>query len=308
LSEAAAVYSMTGFASVRLDGLEVGSATLSLKSVNHRFLDLQVRIPGQMEALEAQLRKLLTAALRRGHVELSLQIERRVRASVGFNEELLAGYIDAFRAAAEKHGLNAEPDLNEMLRLPGMLTAQAAPGTQREEVAGLEAAVLEAVPGLLELFQQAREQEGASLVAALRASMERLRVLADEAAALREGVREAMFERLRGRIAELTQPTASGELEARMLTEAALLAERSDVEEELVRLRTHAERFLAMLEAGGEVGKRLDFLLQELNREANTLLSKTSGASSGNGLRITEIGLEMKVEIERAREQVQNLE
>ena len=309
MSEAAAVYSMTGFASVRLDGLEVGSATLSLKSVNHRFLDLQVRIPGQMEVLEAQLRKLLTAALRRGHVELTLQIERRVRASVGFNEELLAGYVDAFRVAAAKHGLNAEPDLNEMLRLPGMLAAQAAaPGVQREELAGLEAAVVEAVPGLVELFQQAREQEGASLVAALRTSMERLRVLADEAAALREGVRVAMFERLRARIAELTQPTATGELEGRLLTEAALLAERSDVEEELVRLRTHAERFLAMLEAGGEVGKRLDFLLQELNREANTLLSKTSGASSGNGLRITEIGLEMKVEIERAREQVQNLE
>ena len=301
-----AVYSMTGFASVRLDGLEAGSATLSVKSVNHRFLDLLVRVPGQMEALDAQLRKLVTAAVRRGHVELSVQIERRVRSSVGFNDELLAGYIEAFRATAARHGLNAEPDLNEMLRLPGMLVAQAA--APKEEAAALEAAVLEAMPGVLDAFNAARAEEGASLVVALKASMERLRVLADEAAALRGDVRAAMFERLRVRIGELTQPSATGELEARLLTEAALLAERSDVEEELVRLRTHAERFIAMLEDAGEVGKKLDFLLQELNREANTLLSKTSGASSGNGLRITEIGLEMKVEIERAREQVQNLE
>jgi uncharacterized protein (TIGR00255 family) len=92
------------------------------------------------------------------------------------------------------------------------------------------------------------------------------------------------------------------------LAEAALLADRSDIEEELVRLRSHAESFVSLLEQGGQLGKRLDFLLQELNREANTLLSKTGGTSSEDGLRITELGLEMKVEIERAREQIQNIE
>jgi uncharacterized protein (TIGR00255 family) len=96
--------------------------------------------------------------------------------------------------------------------------------------------------------------------------------------------------------------------EDRLLSESALLAERSDIDEELVRLQTHVARFHTLLDAGGELGKRLDFLLQELNREANTLLSKTSGATAGNGLRITELGLEMKLEIEKAREQVQNLE
>jgi uncharacterized protein (TIGR00255 family) len=96
--------------------------------------------------------------------------------------------------------------------------------------------------------------------------------------------------------------------EERLLTEAAVLAEKSDIEEEIVRLRTHADRFVAMLEEGGELGKRLDFLLQELNREANTMLSKTSGATGENSLRITELGLEMKAEIEKCREQVQNLE
>ena len=96
--------------------------------------------------------------------------------------------------------------------------------------------------------------------------------------------------------------------EERLLAEAAVLAEKSDVEEEIVRLRTHVDHFVALLDAGGELGKRLDFLLQELNREANTMLSKTSGASGDNSLRITELGLEMKAEIEKAREQVQNLE
>jgi uncharacterized protein (TIGR00255 family) len=155
-------------------------------------------------------------------------------------------------------------------------------------------------------LNEVRAQEGAALAAELRASMSRLLAFATEVAELRSGVREALFERLRARLAELMQGTSVSE--ERLLAEAAVLAEKSDVEEEIVRLRTHVDHFIALLDAGGELGKRLDFLLQELNREANTMLSKTSGASGGNSLRITELGLEMKAEIEKAREQVQNLE
>jgi uncharacterized protein (TIGR00255 family) len=302
----AVVYSMTGYASMRLDGLDAGAVTLSIKSVNHRFFDPQVRLPFTLESLDTQIRKLLKESVRRGHIEVSVQIERRgaKTAVVSFNDELLGAYVEAFRGAAVRHGLAAEPDLNELLRLPGMLSAQAA--APRDEAEALEPVVLAAMPELLAQFNEVRAEEGTALADALRAGMERLAVLADEASTLREGVRGVTFERLRGRLAELTQGAAPSE--ERLLAEAALLAERSDVEEELVRLRTHAERFLTLLNAGGEVGKHLDFLVQELNREANTLLSKTSGASSGNGLRITDIGLEMKVEIERAKEQVQNLE
>jgi len=114
------------------------------------------------------------------------------------------------------------------------------------------------------------------------------------------------MERLRGRLRELLEGADLSE--ERVLTEAALLVERSDIDEENVRLMTHVGRFVAMLEEGGEVGKRMDFLLQELNREANTMLSKTGGAVGEQGLRITELGLAVKTEIERAREQVQNLE
>jgi uncharacterized protein (TIGR00255 family) len=135
--------------------------------------------------------------------------------------------------------------------------------------------------------------------------MERLAALTGEARELRVGVAAAEFAKLKGRLKVLLE--AEGISEDRMLAEAALLATRSDVEEELVRLKTHVERFLELLDGGGELGRQLDFLLQEMNREANTLLSKTSGVA-GNGTRITEAGLGMKSEIEKAREQVQNLE
>ena len=136
--------------------------------------------------------------------------------------------------------------------------------------------------------------------------MARLGALTDEARELRAGVAAAEFAKLGARLSALLQ--GEGISEERMLAEAALLATRSDVEEELVRLKTHTGRFRETLAAGGEVGKPLDFLLQEMNREANTLLSKTGGNSGENGLRLTELGLQMKVELERAREQVQNLE
>jgi uncharacterized protein (TIGR00255 family) len=184
-----------------------------------------------------------------------------------------------------------------------MMTAE---GAGASEIEGLDAAVLSQIVPLVEKLNEGRAQEGASLAAELRASMLRLQAFSDEMAGLRNGVREAQFERLRSRLMELTQGVAV--TEERLLAEAAVLAEKSDIEEEIVRLRTHVDRFVAMLDEGGELGKRLDFLLQELNREANTMLSKTSGAAGENSLRITELGLEIKAEIEKAREQVQNLE
>ncbi len=250
------------------------------------------------------MRRLLKESLRRGHVDVTLQVERRASAEVQLNADLLGAYLQAFREAAAVHGVAGEPDLSAMLRIPGVMSVETSVGV--EETPELDAAVMAAIPGLVEKLNEVREQEGATLVAELRASMLRLRTFAAEMAGLRNGVREAQFERLRARLAELTRGVAVSE--ERVLTEAAVLAEKSDIEEEIVRLRTHVDRFVALLDEGGELGKRLDFLLQELNREANTMLSKTSGATGENSLRITELGLEMKAEIEKAREQVQNLE
>jgi uncharacterized protein (TIGR00255 family) len=298
------IYSMTGYASLRGSVRETVAFTLTIKSVNHRFLDLHLRLPSSCDGLEVQMRRMLKESLRRGHVEVTLQLERRVDSEVQLNAGLLGAYVRAFRQAAEAHGLASEPDLNAMLRIPGVMSAES--GGPAAEVEGLDAAVMLQITPLVQKLNEGRRQEGASLAAELRASMLRLQAFAEEMAELRSGVREVQFERLRSRLLELTQgvPVA----EERLLAEAAVLAEKSDVEEEIVRLRTHVERFVAMLDEGGELGKRMDFLLQELNREANTMLSKTSGASGGNSLRITELGLEMKAEIEKAREQVQNLE
>jgi len=298
------VYSMTGYASLRGSARDSVAFTLAMKSVNHRFLDLNLRLPSYCDGLEVQLRRMLKEHLRRGHVEVTLQLERRTSAEVQLNAGLLSAYMQAYREASDSQGLAYEPDLNAMLRIPGMMSAES--GVSADDLAGLEAAVLAQVAPLVAKLNEGRAQEGAALAAELRASMLRLGAFAEEMAGLRNGVREAQFDRLRSRLVELTEGVPVSE--ERLLTEAAVLAEKSDVEEEIVRLRTHVDRFVAMLDEGGELGKRLDFLLQELNREANTMLSKTSGAAGENSLRITELGLEMKAEIEKCREQVQNLE
>jgi uncharacterized protein (TIGR00255 family) len=294
---------MTGYASLRGSVRDSVAFTLAMKSVNHRFLDLNLRLPSYCDGLEVQMRRMLKERLRRGHVEVTLQIERRSSAGIQLNAGLLNAYMQAYREASESNGLAYEPDLNAMLRIPGMMTAES---SGADDLAGLDVAVLSQIGPLVEKLNEARSQEGEALVAELRASMLRLRGFAEEMVGLRNGVRDAQFDRLRSRLVELTEGVPVSE--ERLLTEAAVLAEKSDIEEEIVRLRTHVDRFVAMLDEGGELGKRLDFLLQELNREANTMLSKTSGAAGENSLRITELGLEMKAEIEKCREQVQNLE
>ena len=315
------IFSMTGYASMQSSvtstPLDATAFTLTFKSVNHRFLDLNLRLPSDCDALEVALRRLIKERLRRGHVDVTLHVDRRTRESsqsIQLNQELLAAYVRVFNEAAKLNHFSAEPDIHELLRMPGVLTSESfVSASDPARVAALEAAVLALVPSLLDQLNQVRATEGASLACELRTSMLRLRALAEEAVELRAGAREAHFVRLRTRIAELLVPGAPpdpspGVPDQRLLAEAALLVERSDIEEELVRLRAHVDSFLDMLSDGGELGKRLDFLLQELNREANTMLSKTTGGDPALGLRLTTLGLEMKSEIERAREQVQNLE
>jgi uncharacterized protein (TIGR00255 family) len=294
---------MTGFAS--LSGVVAGGRSLAItvKSVNHRHLDLQIRVPMGLDALEPGIRKVIKAAVRRGHVELTCMLEKESQSvAIDWNEALVTAHIAAFRKAAERFGISQEPDLNGILRMPGVLSSSSV----TVDVSEMEAPALTAVEELLERFNAARALEGESLAAELRAGMERLALLTAEARELRVGVAAAEFAKLKARLRLLIEGDSVSE--ERLLAEAALLATRSDVEEELVRLKTHVERFLELLDGGGELGRQLDFLLQEMNREANTLMSKTGSSSGDNGLRLTELGLQMKVELERAREQVQNLE
>jgi len=300
------IYSMTGFARVSGRVSDTLNFTLSLKSVNHRFLDPQLRMPSGMESIEMRVRRYLKEKLVRGHVEFTLSLERNADRASQYNSTLVANYIAAFRAAAREQGLDQQPDLNAILRLPGVLAPEAS--SAKDDIEALETAVFAQLDPLIAALNVMRAQEGSSLAAELRACLHRLSALIDQVASLREQVQNAYFERISQRVAALfggdTPPTLDRE---RILQEVALLVERSDVDEEIARLRTHIEHFHSLLRAGGEIGKKTDFLLQEMNREANTLLSKTSGIA-GNATRITELALGMKAEIEKAREQVQNLE
>jgi len=299
------ISSMTGFAQMQVRAAASGQGqpgyTLALKSVNHRFLDLQLRLPSGMDALEMELRKILKDSLVRGHVELTLSIDRSTQQRVGYNQELVNAYVAAFGAAREALGLGGEPDLNAALRLPGALQSE---NRGDEDVAALAASVLERVPELLVQLKVMRAREGESLEMILLEILTRLSEASDGVAELIPEVEKRYQERLTQR---LTAAVGQEFNRQRLLEEVAILVDRSDVSEELARMSTHIEHFRDLLYAGGEVGKKLDFLLQEMNREANTLLSKTSSVG-GKGTRVTELGLAMKAEIEKAREQIQNLE
>jgi uncharacterized protein (TIGR00255 family) len=277
------------------------SYTLTLKSVNHRFLDLQFRLPSGLDALEVELRKALKENLVRGHVDLALSLERNVQSRTGFNRELIAGYLAAFDAARREHGLEGTPDLNAALRLPGALQGE---DRKDDDLVALAASVLEHVVPLIEQLEIMRAREGEALEAILRGTLDRLAAATASVAELRPEIEERYQERLAQRLAAAAGPEFN---QQRVLEEVAVLVERSDISEELARMAAHIEHFRELLSAGGEAGKKLDFLLQEMNREANTLLSKTGGIS-GKGMRITELGLAMKAEIEKAREQIQNVE
>ncbi|HXP10005.1 MAG TPA: YicC/YloC family endoribonuclease [Acidobacteriaceae bacterium] len=300
----APVYSMTGFARVSGRLSDLLSWNLSLKSVNHRFLDLHMRMPAGAESLEMRIRRLLKEKVLRGHLEVTLSVERGLRPSAHFDRDLLQGYIAAFRLAADETQLKQQPDLNAIFRLPGVLTGETRFSDQ--EVQALEEDVAAQIDPLVQALNRMRAQEGTALASELGATMERLDLAVSQVAHMRQDVQKAYFERLSQRISTLLNGNGVVDRD-RIMQEAAILAERSDVEEEVTRLRTHIQHFHSLLKAGGEMGKKLDFLLQEMNREANTLLSKTGGVS-GNGSRITDLGLGMKSEIEKAREQVQNLE
>jgi len=307
--------SMTGFAQVKGEippesfrtspeassGFNNGHVgfSLSLKSVNHRFLDLHFRLPSGCDSIEMQLRRLLKEKMARGHVEVTLNIERSGNEGFALNRRLVGGYIAALRAAAAEFAVVAEPDLNAILRIPGALDS-----AKDTDDGALESAVMARIGEVLDRLNDMRAQEGRSIERELRQRMVHLAEAVKMVQQHRRTVLQSYVERLQSRLQELL---GSGADRERAMQEAALLVDRSDIQEEIVRLENHVQHFLELLDQDGEVGKKLDFLLQEMNREANTLLSKTSGLA-GEALKITEAGLIMKAEIEKSREQVQNLE
>lgn len=290
------VYSMTGFASA------IGAVAVEVRSVNSRFLDLSLRLPDEFRALEPALRDILTSAIRRGKVELRLFSERSEGAGTGLPavEQVTAQIADL--AALQDVVRRQLPDsatmtVHEILHWCRNGRAARVPDEQVLELARRCAVEL----------REARAREGARLVEVLLARVSRLRELARDAEPLLPQVVARQQERFLSRWNEALASAGASELSAsavteRALSEAAAFALRIDVAEELSRLVVHLDEIERLLAGGGEVGKRLDFLIQELHREANTLGSKSAS------IELTRVSIDMKVQIEQMREQVQNLE
>ncbi len=292
---------MTGFACARRT-IPEGEIIVSIKSVNHRGLDLHFHTPPELDAIEGELRNLLKQSVTRGHLQIHVSFARLMEAGAApLNRPMLEAYMRAFHQAAQEYGISGAPDLNAALRIPGMLASS----EERELSESVSHAILEAAAESITVLNAAREGEGAATAAEILEHCAAICALVEQMKEIRAGAIPAFQNRLREKLGELLRGTALDP--QRVAQEAAILADRSDINEELVRLSTHTAQLEQMLSAGGELGKRLDFLLQEMNREANTVLSKTGGLGD-LGLTITELALRAKSEIDKIREQSLNLE
>jgi uncharacterized protein (TIGR00255 family) len=297
------IRSMTGYS--RVEAEDAGLAlSVAIRSTNHRFLDAQVRLPAGFDALDPVVRRLLKEQVARGHVEISIGLVSGGLTELQLDRRLLAAYVATYQVLQREFGTAAEPDLMQLMRVPGLVVTsdgEKAP----EELERIRQMVERVVAEALEKLNEMRVQEGESLERDLRARLGRLEALRAGVSKLAEKVPQHYQQRLESRLHDLA---ASVEIDgARLAQEVAYLASRSDITEELTRFQSHLDQVRQLLKGNSEVGKKLDFLLQEMNREANTLLSKTTDVPEV-GLKITRQAIEMKTEIEKLREQAQNIE
>ncbi|MCC6327697.1 MAG: YicC family protein [Acidobacteria bacterium] len=290
--------SMTGFGrgSASADAFSV---TVELKTVNNRFLDVALKLGPDLQAMENVIKRTITDRLSRGRVEVNIQYDRSAEIKYELNRPMISGFLAAMKEMQEEFSLAGEPDLNVVARLPNVLTPK------KEEIdpsfiVGVETALVAALDDLEEM----RGKEGSMLKDELEARLGEIENRLPPIIAESASVGEEYQQRLTKRITEmLAKSNTQIELDrARLAQEIAYIADRSDISEEIARLTTHIQHFRQIMSEDKEVGKRLDFLTQELNREANTITSKT------NNMTVKENALQIKSEIEKIREQVQNVE
>ena len=300
------IISMTGFAQARAER-DGSSVRINLRSVNHRFLDLHLRMPDGFEVFESRIRQAIRNRLRRGHVDVNIYYEAGGTGAIEVNHDLVESYMKAVERLRQEFGVKTEPDLVALFRLPGVVAAPGAASDLRseEEQERLGEQVEACLEQALNKLDGMRRSEGQALTMEMQGILGQIATRTVEIETLAERVRPAIARRLAERLEELLKGVQLDPI--RLAQEAAMIAERSDVSEELARLRSHVEQFGKLLAGAGEAGKKLDFLLQEMQREANTLLSKTPGVES-EGLAITGLALEVKSDIEKLREQAQNVE
>ena len=298
------ILSMTGFGSSRI---EVPSLTIAVeaKTVNHRYLDLHIRLPGEFQALEPVVRKVVAGRLRRGRVDIFVKIElTRDHVQMEADRALIEAYVELLGDLKQRFPITGELTVESLSRLPGAITVSGDDWTPEKQgllAENLDAAVVAALDQLLEMRQtegQALVQDLEQRIGSIRGNLE---IIRQGATALLQHYRES----LANRVSELA-PTLNVDSN-RLEVEALLHAEKSDIAEEVTRMASHLDHFGEIIARGEEAGKRLDFLLQEMNREVTTILSKTSGLNR-SGAALGAAAIEIKVEIDKLREQVQNIE
>jgi uncharacterized protein (TIGR00255 family) len=297
------IRSMTGYSRVETENAGL-AITVSIRATNHRFLDPQLRLPSSLEALEPSVRRLLKEHLLRGHVEITIGYAVSGATGLEIDRKVLAAYLKGYQTLKKEFGSSGEPDLMALLRVPGLVGSGNGEMTA-EKFEAARPALEGAVKQALERLNDMRAREGAALERDLQTRFANLEKLRESISQLAEKAPQYYKQRLEGRIRDLA---GSAEMDGgRLAQEVAYLASRSDIAEELTRFQSHLDQVRHLMQEGSEVGKKLDFLLQEMNREANTLLSKTTDVPEV-GLEITRQAIEMKTEIEKLREQALNIE
>lgn len=290
--------SMTGFGRASISENNF-SITVELKTVNNRFLDLNLRLPAELQLLEPVIKKLLSGRLARGRVDVNLQYDRVEDAQFELNRPLIAGFLAAMKEMKDEFSLQGEPDINVIARLPNVVTTR-----KSDPEPEFLVAVGNVVALAIDDLENMRATEGASLAGELATRLQdienRLPLIEGEAANVAEEYRARLAKRINDMLARTESQIDVDQ--GRLAQEVAFLSDRVDIAEEITRLKTHLGHFREIVTEEREVGKRLDFLTQELNREANTIASKT------NNMIVKESALAIKSDIEKIREQVQNIE
>lgn len=290
--------SMTGFGRGEASG-ENFSVSADIKTVNNRFLDLNLRLSSELQPIEGEIKSLITSRLSRGRVDVNLQYEKTSDVAYELNRPLISGYITALKEMKEEFDLEGEPDMNYIARLPNALQ------TKKDEVSEeFFEGVKTAIASALDSLEKMREVEGESMKNDLKSLLKSIENQLPTIEKEVENVSQEYFDRLQKKIEKLLSKSDSQiEIDqARIAQEVAYIADKSDISEEITRLNSHIEQFYSIIDENEPIGKRLDFLTQEFNREANTIASKTQN------LIVKEAALVIKAEIEKIREQVQNIE
>ena len=299
------IYSMTGFGSARTEAPNL-VVLVEIKSVNHRYIDIHTKLPGEFQTFENLIRQKLSAAFKRGRLDVFVRIDyKRENIKLDVNQSLIRAYVEMVSDLKKLFPIQGELTLEMISRLPGLVTISTADLTA-EELAMISDKLGEATDSAIAQLRQMRITEGAALMADIDRRVDSIgRHLETILTGAKDFV-EHYRQQLIARVTELA-PQLAADSGNRLEMEALLYAERSDIAEETTRLRSHLEQFAGLKNLEQEAGKRMDFILQEMNREVTTILSKTSGLNE-LGVGIGQAAIEIKVEIEKLREQVQNLE